>query len=66
MCGCGVLFYLSKVLCFKMNVFLGKLFIYSIYVILKSPVRRGSISWIDRLPVIQEMTTLKLDIKSRF
>jgi len=28
-------------------------------------MRKGGISWIDRLPVIQEMTTLKLDIKSQ-
>lgn len=50
-----------------MNVFLGKPFIYSMLTrLLKSPIRRGSINWLDRLAVIQEMAALKLDIKSQF
>lgn len=43
--------------------FLEKLNIFNLCDFLKSPKRRGNINWIDRLAVIQEMVTLKLDIK---
>lgn len=47
-----------------MNMFLGKPFIYSMLTrLLKSPVKRGSINWLDRLPVIEEMAALKLTNK---
>lgn len=50
-----------------MNVFLGKPFLYSMLTkLLKSPIKRGIINWLDRLPVIQEMAALKLDVKSQF
>lgn len=50
-----------------MSVFFGKPFIYSMLTrLLKSPLRRGSINWLDGLPVVQEMAALKLDIKSQF
>lgn len=57
---------MSKVFCFKTNVFFGNLSYNQRVRLLKSPLKRGSINWVDRLPVIQEMAALILDIKSQF
>lgn len=55
-------YFVSKLMCF-----LGSLsYIQCLQDYLKSPIRRGRINCLDRLPVIQEMAALKLDLKSQF